>query len=114
MAFKRGNATPKAKEPKYINVGSPEGGQIKVATSTLCQMIVKNVDEIPGIKESKAKINVVDELAYIIVGVSLNEGVIVPEVGEQIQTTTKERIQNLTGLDIKEISVLVNNKDGNA
>lgn len=109
LAFKK-SKTQKVKPIEYIKIGAPENGQIKVATSTINNMICKNINEITGVTDSRAKTNVVDEKTYIVVGVSLDDGVIIPKVCEEIQTTTKEKIQQLTGMAIEEINVLVNNK----
>ena len=40
----------------------------------------------------------------------MDDGVIIPKVCEDIQTSTKEKIQQLSGMNIDQISVLVNNK----
>ena len=109
LAFKRNNS-PKIKAIEYIKIGTEENGQIKIATSTINNMICKNVNEITGVVDSRAKTNVVDEKTYVVVGVSVDDGVIIPKVCEEIQTTTKEKIQQLTGMAIAEINVLVNNK----
>lgn len=109
LAFRR-KRKEKAKQVEYIKVGTPEDGQIKIACSTLNSMICKNVNEISGVTDSRAKTNLIDDKAFIVVGVSVGEGVIIPKIGAEIQTTTKEKIQQVTGLDISEINVLVNNK----
>ncbi len=109
LAFRK-NKTEKTKPIEYIKIGSPESGQIKIATSTINNMICKNIDEITGVKNSRAKTNVIDDKAFVVVGVSVEDGVIIPKVCEEIQTTTKEKIQQITGLVIEEINILVNNK----
>ena len=109
LAFKK-NKTPKVKPIEYIKVGTEENGQIKIAASTINNMICKNVNEITGVSDSRAKTNIVDDKTHIVVGVSVDDGVIIPKVCEEIQTTTKEKIQQLTGMAIGEINVLVNNK----
>ncbi len=109
LAFRK-NKTPKAKPIEYITVGSEEKGQVKIATSTINSMICKNVNEITGVTDSKAKTNIVDDKTFVVVGVSVEDGVIIPKVCEEIQTSTKEKIQQLTGMDIAGINVLVNNK----
>jgi len=109
LAFKR-NKTPKAKAIEYIKVGVEGQGQLKIATSTINNMICKNVNEITGVTDSKAKTNIVDDKTFVVIGVSVDDGVIIPKVCEEIQTTTKEKIQQLTGLAIEEINVLINNK----
>lgn len=109
LAFKR-NKTPKAKPIEYITIGTEGSGQLKVATSTINNMICKNVNEITGVIDSKAKTIISEEKTFVTIGVSVDDGVIIPKVCEEIQTTTKEKIQQLTGLAIEEINVLVNNK----
>lgn len=110
LAFKRSKVA-KIKPIDYINIGTPENGQIKVATSTINGMICKSVNEISGVKSSRAKTTVVDEKTFVTVGVSVEHGAIIPKVCEDIQTATKEKIQQLTGMVIEEINVLVNNKE---
>lgn len=109
LAFKR-DRTPKAKAIEYIKIGIEGQGQLKIATSTINNMICKNVNEITGVVDSKAKTNIIDEKTFVTIGVSIDDGVIIPKVCEEIQTSTKEKIQQLTGLAIEEINVLVNNK----
>lgn len=110
LAFKR-NKVAKIKPIDYIKIGTPENGQIKVATSTINSMICKNVNEISGVKSSRAKTTVVDDKTFVTVGVSVEHGAIIPKVCEEIQTATKEKIQQITGMVIEEINVLVNNKE---
>ncbi|MEX1376379.1 MAG: alkaline shock response membrane anchor protein AmaP [Eubacteriales bacterium] len=109
LAFRK-NKGEKAKAIEYIKIGTPENGQIKIAASTINSMICKNVNEIAGVADSKAKTNVVDDKTFITVGVSVDDGVIIPKVCEEIQTSTKEKIQQLTGMTIADINILVNNK----
>jgi len=109
LGFKKKRG-PKAKPIEYIKVGTPENGQIKIAASTINSMICKYVNEITGVIDSKAKTNLVDNKTFVVVGVSVEDGVIIPKVCEEIQTTTKEKIQQITGMEIAEINVLVNNK----
>lgn len=71
---------------------------------------MQNVNEITGVIDSKAKTIISEEKTFVTIGVSVADGVIIPKVCEEIQTTTKEKIQQLTGLAIEEINVLVNNK----
>lgn len=109
LAFKR-NKIQKAKPIEYIKIGTEGQGQLKIATSTINNMICKNVNDITGVKDSKAKTVIAEEKTFVTVGVSVDDGVIIPKVCEDIQTTTKEKLQQLTGLVIEEINVLVNNK----
>ena len=109
LAFKR-NKVEKAKAVEYLKIGTPENGQIKIAAATINNLICKNVNEITGVKDSRAKTNLVEEKTYVVVGVSVEDGVVIPKVCEEIQTTTKEKIQQLTGMEIEEINILVNNK----
>ena len=109
LAFRK-NKTPKVKPIEYITIGTEETGQIKIAASTINNMICKNINEITGVKETKAKTTVTDGKTFVTVGISVDEGVIIPKVCEEIQTTTKEKIQLLSGMNIEQISVLVNNK----
>jgi|GEM_PF-4258513 len=109
LAFKKTKGE-KAKPIQYIEIGTQENGKIKIATSTINSMICKNINEITGVRDSKAKTFIAEEKTYVTVGVSVDDGVIIPKVCEDIQTTTKEKIQQLTGMAIEEINILVNNK----
>lgn len=104
-----GRSRLKTPETIYIQIGSADGGTLKIAADSLNEMICKNVATIAGVKEAKSKVSIKEGLANIVVGVSLDEGVIVPQISEEIQTTTKEKIQLLTGLNIAEISIMVKN-----
>ena len=109
FGFKK-NKGEKAKAIEYIEIATSENGKIKIAKSTINSMICKNVNEIAGVTNSMAKTNVVDDKTFITVGVSVGDGVIIPKVCEEIQTSTKEKIQQLTGMTIADINILVNNK----
>ncbi len=109
LAFRK-NKNPKVKPIEYITVGTEETGQIKIASTTINNMICKNIKEITGVKDVKARTTSADGKTTVVVGISVDDGVIIPKVCEDIQTSTKEKIQQLSGMNIDQISVLVNNK----
>lgn len=103
------------KSLKYNHVNSfsnihSEIGEIKISTDTLENLASKVSAKINGVKEQKVRVKLEENGSVIVVAKIYVDGETpIPQISEQIQFQVKENIQNIAGIDVGQVHVIVAN-----
>jgi uncharacterized alkaline shock family protein YloU len=95
------------RRPKSTLVKSTGLGTIYISLSALEEMVVRHISSNVAIRGVKASIMIRDSKANINARISISEGSNIPEVLQSLQTSLKEHIEVLAGIQVNKILMLV-------
>ncbi len=84
-------------------------GQVRITIDALENLVKKTVMQIRGIREVKPRIMPRPEGTAVFVHVVVAPDLVIPEVSEEIQTKVKENLEQVAGVSIQSVKVLVEN-----
>ncbi len=98
-------------KPKGRHVVLVEGalGQIRVSLRAVEDMVDKEVARMDGIKEVKSRMVAVSQGVGIQLRASVTPDVNVPDISAEIQNRVKEKVFEVTGLNVSTIKVSIDN-----
>lgn len=84
-----------------------ELGKVKISFNTLRGLALLGIKKVKGVKEAFVNIDVIDGEVLVKVTVSFYGDVVIPEASNNLQKAVKENIESISGLNVKEIIVLI-------
>jgi len=87
-----------------------EIGEIKISMDTLENLVIKTTSRIKGVRELKARVKP-DEQSKIsvIVKIVFDGETPIPQITKEIQDTVKEKLEQITGLSVGQVHVVISN-----
>ena len=107
-AFRR---DPKSKEPKPVNqflVDNSFDGEVYISVDAIRMLINKAVKKLDGTRDVESRIRPGEEGLIIDLTTRINAERSVPEITQGIQQVVKEDLEQLGGLKVSTINVLIN------
>jgi uncharacterized alkaline shock family protein YloU len=95
------------RQPSSIVVTHGEQGNVNITLDTISSIVERSVSNVEGVKECKNQIAPHVESINILLKVTLDENVPIPEKTAEIQQRLKEEVQHLTGLVVAQIHIIV-------
>ncbi len=93
--------------PASVVIRHDDGGSVNVTIATLSAIVERTVAGTEGVKACRNHILPKEEGMNIVLRVTLNEDVPIPEKTAEIQEKLKESVQRLTGLTVAQVHVMV-------
>ncbi len=95
------------KRLKYVVLAERDAGQVTMSVSAVEDLVGKVASQVNGVKEAKPHLFRKQQSVGVRLKVSVAPDVSVPEVSREIQSRVKEKVLEVTGLDIGLVSVYV-------
>ncbi len=95
------------RKPKSALIKVTETGAISISLSAMEEMATRHIEANPAIRSVKSYVSVKDSKVNISAKLAVNEGSNIPEVLLSLQTSLKEQIEILTGVEVNKILLLV-------
>ncbi|HEY67659.1 MAG TPA: alkaline shock response membrane anchor protein AmaP [Thermoflexia bacterium] len=86
--------------PKAIRVEKAAGGEVQISVASIADRLKYEVDQLPGILRSKAKVSARRKGVVVELDVETAAGVDVPERAEQIVETARRVVEEKMGLKL--------------
>lgn len=100
------------KKEKIAKVSGSEIGQVTMSVGAIESMINSTVANIGGVKEVTPKLKIVGDKVAICLHMVVSSDASVPELGTAVQKAVKEDLENLAGITVAEVKVLISSVDG--
>lgn len=97
------------KSQSYTRLAVTENGEISISIPTIKQIAAAFISGKPDIAASSSAILPVKDGLYVRVRICVKEGAILPDVTSGVQKELKAHLETVTGLVIRQVSVLVDN-----
>ena len=101
------------KTPQNALIKTTENGAVRISISALDAMAQKHVRQNEKVRDVKSSVVIVENGIRFRLRISLMPESIIPEVTAQLQTTLKDYVEGLSGINVKEVLVFVEDM-GNA
>lgn len=95
------------RKPKSALIQATGNGQISIALSAIEEMAIKHIAVNSAIRSVRASVAVRDSKVDISAKMAVAEGTNIPEVLLSLQTSLKEHIELLCGIEVNKILLLV-------
>lgn len=95
--------------PSEALIKVTDNGTIHITLQTLTALAVKYCRSVSGVRDVKVITSVVPEGVSVKVRAAVLNDVVIPEVTAAVQQTVKDNIENMAGLHIREVTVVVDN-----
>ncbi|HCF48705.1 MAG TPA: alkaline shock response membrane anchor protein AmaP [Syntrophomonas sp.] len=97
------------KEPRLEQVVVKQGlqGEIAITVPAIKVLIMKAIKQIEGVRDIRPHVAQSAEGLVIKLHMAINPELSVPELSQQIQSTVKQYLQDIGGLEVAEIRILV-------
>lgn len=97
------------KEPRLEQVVVKQGlqGEIAITVPAIKVLIMKAIKQIEGVRDIRPSVAQSVEGLVISLHMAINPELSVPELSQQIQSTVKQYLQDIGGLQVSEIRLLV-------
>ncbi|TCS84034.1 alkaline shock response membrane anchor protein AmaP [Tepidibacillus fermentans] len=87
-----------------------EIGDIKISMETLENLVIKITSRIKGVRELKAKVKPDDNGSMtVLVKIVFDGETPIPQITKEIQDLVKERLEQITGITVGQVHVMVSN-----
>lgn len=93
--------------PKSIMVNSNLNGQVSITVDAIKVIINKAVKKIDGVKEIRSAISNTPEGLVVDLHMMINPEISIPDMTRSIQAIVKEFLENIGGLQVSQVRVLV-------
>ncbi|MGE5391878.1 MAG: alkaline shock response membrane anchor protein AmaP [Deltaproteobacteria bacterium] len=94
-------------KPKSITVRNALVGDVSITISAIEAIIMKAVRKVEGIREIEPSISNTPEGIKVYLHVAINPEYSVPEMTKDIQAIVKQYLEEIGGLDVAEVRILV-------
>lgn len=95
------------RKPKSALIKSTGLGAVFISISAIEEMTMRHIATHEAVRNVKATINIKDAKANILAKLAVAEGANIPEVLLSLQTSLKEHIEVLAGIQVNKITLLV-------
>jgi uncharacterized alkaline shock family protein YloU len=86
-----------------------EMGEVRISLSAIENLVRKVVRQVEGVRDVRAAVAVPPTGLVVHARVSVSPDVAIPEVSDDIQTSVKNYVNNIVGINVIEVRVLVDN-----
>lgn len=86
---------------------SLKGGDVRISHEALQEIIARSARALPGVMQVESSLRQREAGLEIIVLCQFEQGVIIPQISQEILTTVKEDVELYTGISVAEVKVLV-------
>lgn len=86
---------------------SSKGGDVRISQDALQEIIARSAKALPGVMQVKSNLRQREAGLEIMVICQFEQGVLIPQISEGIQTKVKEDVELHTGIIVAEVKVLV-------
>ncbi len=97
------------KKPGNAALKGSEHGEVLISISALENMVLRVVQQIQGIKDVKRNVSFTPDGLLVKIIISVMPDVSLPAVTSDLQTKTKEYLEEITGITVREVKVIVDN-----
>ena len=98
----------KSEQPQMV-VGSSESGQVNISLAAVDSVVKKACLEITAVHESHTKLKATRDGVAIFLNLTVPHQTNIPETAASLQAVVKQQLESLTGLQVKEVKVLIAN-----
>lgn len=84
-------------------------GEIKISLETIQNITENTIRRINGIRDSKITVKSKDNSVLIVLKLVVQQDLILPALTEEVQNSVKSRVEEISGVQVREIKVLVEN-----
>lgn len=84
-----------------------ELGKVRISYNTLKALALTGVKRVKGVKDVLVDIDTIEEEVLVKATVSFYGDVVIPEASNELQIAIKEVIEKISGLAVKEITILI-------
>lgn len=95
------------RKPKSALIKTTGLGSVFISISAIEEMAMRHIATHEAVRNVKAAIRIKDSKANIIAKLAVAEGANIPEVLLSLQTSLKEHIEVLSGIEVNKITLLV-------
>ncbi|MDD2510249.1 MAG: alkaline shock response membrane anchor protein AmaP [Syntrophomonas sp.] len=94
-------------KPDSIIVDSSLAGQVSITVPAIKVIIMKAVKKVDGVKEIKPAVSSSNDGLVIYLHTAINPDHNVPEMSKNLQQTVKEYLEDIGGLQVSQVKVLI-------
>ncbi|MCK8825449.1 alkaline shock response membrane anchor protein AmaP [Fuchsiella alkaliacetigena] len=84
-------------------------GQISISLKAIDSLVTQVISQTAGVKLLESKLEAVEEGLQVFLEVSVNPGLDIPQLTEELQTEIKDYLHRTTGVAVIEVKLLVRN-----
>lgn len=99
---------PKKKAPNAVVKGS-EFGEVMISITAVENMVLRVVQQTRGIKDVSRKVIFTPDGLIVRIVINVMPDIALPELIKELQSRTKEYLEEITGVTVNEVKVLVEN-----
>ncbi|HAG08689.1 MAG TPA: alkaline shock response membrane anchor protein AmaP [Desulfotomaculum sp.] len=97
----------KPERKKQIIVQEGALGKVRIAIPAIENLVEKTVAQNSGVREIKAQVTTVPQGIGIKMRATVTPDVQIPEISKVIQEKVKEKVLEITGITVQEVSILI-------
>lgn len=97
------------KKPGNAVVKGSEFGEVMISINAVENMVLRVVQQTRGIKDVSRKINFTPDGLIVRIVINVMPDIALPELIKELQSKTKEYLEEITGVTVNEVKVLVEN-----
>lgn len=95
------------KKPKTVVIDSNLDGQVSITIDAIKVIIMKAVRQVEGVKEIRPVVNSSDKGLIVYLHMMINPEYSVPDMTEKVKETVKRYLEDLGGLKVDSVRILV-------
>lgn len=84
-------------------------GDIRISLETVENLTLKAAAKHKGVKDIKARVNVIDAGIELTIRAIVDGDVSIPDLSEEVQKHVKEHVEDITGIPVASVSVYIAN-----
>jgi len=89
-------------------------GQVRITLSAVENLVKKVAFQVVGVKEAKPKLILTKNGTKLLIKIAVTPDIPIPQASQELQTKIKEELENIAGIEINDIRILVENISGDA
>lgn len=97
------------KKPGNAVVKGSEFGEVMISINAVENMVLRVVQQTNGIKDVSRKVNFTPDGLIVRIVINVMPDIALPELIKELQSRTKEYLEEITGVTVHEVKVLVEN-----
>ncbi len=97
------------KKPGNAVVKGSEFGEVMISINAVENMVLRVVQRTNGIKDVSRKVNFTPDGLIVRIVINVMPDIALPELIKELQSGTKEYLEEITGVTVNEVKVLVEN-----
>lgn len=98
----------KPERKKQIIIQEGALGKVRLAIPAIESLVEKTVAQNSGVREIKAQVATVPQGIGIKIRATVTPDIQIPEISRVIQEKVKEKVLEITGITVQEVSILIN------